>query len=189
MAKEASTQSATFWRILFSLGFYKRSQGRIARQATFIVLAAVLLLAGWSLLNYMTGKVLPFTDLLLIDAGAGATAEQLELAKSREALYASVNKLGEYLLPLVVVLAGFWLAFRAMNIPQFADFLISVEAEMNKVSWPSRTEMYRSAIVVILTIFGLAFLLFGYDLVWQFLLRLFHVLPEFGAGAGKEAGL
>jgi preprotein translocase subunit SecE len=173
MAKEASTQTATLWRMLFSLGFYKRSQGRIARQATFAVLAVVVLLAGWSLLNYMPGKVLPFTNLLLKEPEAGVVADT--------SLYDSVNNFGRYMLPLALVLGGFWLAFRAMNIPQFADFLISVEAEMNKVSWPSRLEMYRSAIVVIITIFGLAFLLFGYDVVWQFLLRGLGVLK--GAAA------
>ncbi|HEY2840975.1 MAG TPA: preprotein translocase subunit SecE [Pirellulales bacterium] len=177
MAKEASTQSATFWRILFSLGFYKRSQGRIARQATFIVLAVVVLLAGWSLLNYMTGKVLPFTDLLLSETEGGAAADT--------ALYDSVNRFGQFMVPLAVVLSGFWLAFRAMNIPQFADFLISVEAEMNKVSWPGKVELYRSAIVVMITIFGLAFLLFGYDVVWQFLLKglgVLKVAPAADAG-------
>jgi preprotein translocase subunit SecE len=173
MAKEASTQSATLWRILFSLGFYKRSQGRIARQATFLVLAVVVLLAGWSLLNYMTGKVLPFSYLLQTDDEAAAAAGNT--------LYDRVNNFGRFMVPLTVVLGGFWLAFRAMNIPQFADFLISVEAEMNKVSWPTRTEMYRSAVVVMITIFGLAFLLFGYDVIWQFLLKGLGVLK--GAAA------
>ena len=173
MAKEASTQTATFWRMLLSLGFYKRSQGRIARQATFGVLAVVVLLAGWSLYNYMMGKVLPFTESLLTEGEAPAAGGN--------SLYATVNSFGRYMLPLAVVLGGFWLAFRAMNIPQFADFLISVEAEMNKVSWPSRTEMYRSAIVVMVTIFGLTFLLFGYDVAWQFLLKGLGVLK--GAAA------
>ena len=37
------------------------------------------------------------------------------------------------------VLAFFaWVAYCFVNLPSFADFLISVEAEMNKVSWPSR---------------------------------------------------
>jgi|GEM_PF-86567 len=180
MAKEASTQSANLWRNLFSLGYYKRSQGRIARQATFVVLAVVVLLAGWSLLNYMTGKVLPFTDLLLVEQADGVDPA---LVASREATYKQINGFGRYLVPLAVVLGGAWLAFRAMNIPQFADFLISVEAEMNKVSWPTRHEMYKSAIVVMITIFGLAFLLFGYDVIWQFLLKTLHVLPSGQPGA------
>jgi len=41
------------------------------------------------------------------------------------------------------------------------DFLIAVEAEMNKVSWPSRAELVRSAAVVIFVIFLLATVLFG----------------------------
>ncbi len=65
---------------------------------------------------------------------------------------------------------GCWIAFRLVNMPRFADFLISVEAEMNKVSWPTRTELLRSSIVVILMIFGLASLLFIYDVLWKFLL-------------------
>jgi preprotein translocase subunit SecE len=55
--------------------------------------------------------------------------------------------------------------------PSFADFLISVEAEMSKVSWPTRGELIRASIVVILMIFFLAAILFGFDLVWRFLLE------------------
>ena len=47
------------------------------------------------------------------------------------------NKLGWVLVAFVAVLAfGLWLGYRIVNVPQFADFLIAVEAEMNKVSWP-----------------------------------------------------
>jgi preprotein translocase subunit SecE len=49
--------------------------------------------------------------------------------------------------------------------PTFADFLISVEGEMNKVSWPSRSELFRASLVVILVIFFLAALLFAYDYI------------------------
>ena len=58
------------------------------------------------------------------------------------------------------------------NMPSFADFLISVEAEMNKVSWPTRTELFRASMVVILVIFVLAAILFVYDVAWRFLLRM-----------------
>lgn len=74
---------------------------------------------------------------------------------------------------------GLWFSFRLINMPRFADFLISVEAEMNKVSWPTRTELFRSSVVVMVTIFGLAVLLFGYDLFWRFLLGP-HVLRVIG---------
>ncbi len=63
--------------------------------------------------------------------------------------------------------AGLWLGYRLVNVPQFADFLIAVEAEMNKVSWPARGELIRSSFVVIFVIFALAAVLFGYDLIWR----------------------
>ncbi len=71
----------------------------------------------------------------------------------------------QYVTPLVVLAMGWWVSFRIVNLPKFADFLISVEAEMNKVSWPSRGELWRASIVVIIVIFFLAALLFTYDII------------------------
>ena len=81
----------------------------------------------------------------------------------------SMNESGlvKYGVPGLIVAVGIWLSFRAVNVPKFADFLISVEAEMNKVSWPSRGELIRSSMVVVFVIFFLAILLFAYDLFWQ----------------------
>ncbi len=76
---------------------------------------------------------------------------------------------GKFLIPLAIVGLGAWIAFRVVNIPRFADFLISVEAEMNKVSWPSRGELYRASLVVIVVIFLLTAILFTYDLVLKFI--------------------
>jgi preprotein translocase subunit SecE len=42
-----------------------------------------------------------------------------------------------------------------------------VEAEMNKVSWPMKSELVKASMVVIFTIFFMAMLLFGYDALWQ----------------------
>ena len=67
----------------------------------------------------------------------------------------------------VVGLLGLWISFRAIHLPRFADFLIAVEAEMNKVSWPSRGELIRSSIVVIFVIFALAGVLFAFDMFWK----------------------
>jgi len=77
-----------------------------------------------------------------------------------------------------VLLAGWWLCFRAVNMPRFADFLISVEAEMSKVSWPTRSDLVKTSLVVMLTIFGLATILYMYDLIWQFVLQAIGVLPQ-----------
>jgi preprotein translocase subunit SecE len=73
---------------------------------------------------------------------------------------------------------GVWFAYRVVNYARFADFLIAVEAEMNKVSWPSRQELYRSSLVVIVVIFALAAVLFTYDIFWGWLFELIGVLRQ-----------
>ena len=73
-------------------------------------------------------------------------------------------------LPLVLLVIGVWTSYRLVNVPAFADFLIAVEAEMNKVSWPTRGELFRASMVVLILIFALGFVLAGYDLFWKVLL-------------------
>jgi preprotein translocase subunit SecE len=70
----------------------------------------------------------------------------------------------ETALPLTLLVLGVWCVFRLVHFPPFADFLISVEVEMNKVSWPRRGELYRASLVVMLVIFVMAGLLYFYDL-------------------------
>jgi preprotein translocase subunit SecE len=79
-------------------------------------------------------------------------------------------------IPMALFVIGIWLAFRLVNMPRFADFLIAVEAEMYKVSWPSRAELIRSSIVVIVLLLLLTAVLFVYDIVWQWLFRFLGVL-------------
>lgn len=69
--------------------------------------------------------------------------------------------------PAVALFAALWFGYRVVNWPRFADFLIAVEAEMNKVTWPSKDELKRASVVVIFTIFFLAVALFLFDVIWQ----------------------
>ena len=78
-------------------------------------------------------------------------------------------------IPAVTLIAGLWIGYRLVNWPQFADFLIAVEAEMNKVTWPSRDELIRASIVVMFTIFFLAIALFLFDIFWQFIFNFIGV--------------
>lgn len=82
---------------------------------------------------------------------------------------------GHYLLLLAFGAVAVWIAYRLVNYPRFADFLIAVEAEMNKVSWPGRTELVRASIVVIAVIFLLAVVLYGFDLFWTKFLELIRI--------------
>jgi len=78
--------------------------------------------------------------------------------------------------PAVLLAIGVWLSFRAVNMPRFADFLIAVEAEMNKVSWPSKGELVRSSIVVIVVIMFLVAVLFIYDIIWRKLFEFIGIV-------------
>lgn len=84
-----------------------------------------------------------------------------------------------YGIPIAIFALGAWIIYRAVNFPRFADFLISVEAEMDKVSWASWPELYRSTIVVIGTMLFLGVTLFVFDVVWQTLFTWVGILrPE-----------
>jgi preprotein translocase subunit SecE len=76
-----------------------------------------------------------------------------------------------FLVPGILLAVGIWVSFRMVNTPSIADFLIAVETEMTKVSWPTRDEVIRSSIVIIFLIFTLAGILAVYDLFWWFVLR------------------
>jgi preprotein translocase SecE subunit len=73
-----------------------------------------------------------------------------------------VNVLG----PLIMGALLFWFAWRIVNWPTFADFLIATEAEMNKVSWTTAARLKQDTIVVLVTTLLLTVFLFGIDLLW-----------------------
>ena len=105
----------------------------------------------------------------------GKIARQLTFAAMALAVAVGAWKLSEsqagtsaamqYAMPFAALAVGLWISFRIVNIPRFADFLISVEAEMNKVQWPGRSELWRASMVVIVVIFFLAAALFVFDIV------------------------
>jgi len=68
---------------------------------------------------------------------------------------------------VAVVVVCTWLAYRVVNYPRFADFLISVEAEVGKVTWATWDQLWRSTAVVIVLMVFLAFLLLAFDVLWQ----------------------
>jgi preprotein translocase subunit SecE len=79
-------------------------------------------------------------------------------------------------IPFVISAFAIWFAFRIVNWPRFADFLISVEAEMDKVTWASREELQRATIVVICTMTFIGLVLFVYDLFWVWFFTLVRIL-------------
>lgn len=69
-------------------------------------------------------------------------------------------------LPLLFLVLSVWLAWRIVNLPVFADFLIATEAEINKVSWTTRSRLIQDTIVVLVTMILMALFLFVVDVTW-----------------------
>jgi len=126
---------------LFKTEIYKRNQGRIVRQATCIAIWVAFALGAYQMYHYM--------HVVMTNVPLAVT----------------------YLAPTVVLFLGLWFGYRLVNLPTFADFLIAVEAEMNKVSWPSQTELIRASLVVIFLMFGLTIVLFSYDILLAWVLK------------------
>jgi preprotein translocase SecE subunit len=76
----------------------------------------------------------------------------------------------QYTLPLLLIAGALWLAWRVVNYPAFADFLIATEAELNKVSWVTRSRLIQDTIVVLVTTVLLALFLFLMDQTWRVVL-------------------
>jgi preprotein translocase SecE subunit len=133
----------------FTTTSYKASQGLRVRRGTILGILAVAgcgiytmwirnpLLGDWEL-------TLPYTDGLVLP----------------------LLPYKKYTLPLLLALAALWFAWRVVNYPTFADFLIATEAEMNKVSWTTRKRLVQDTIVVLVTVVLLTFFLFIVDILW-----------------------
>lgn len=70
----------------------------------------------------------------------------------------------------VVAVFGFVLWY-ILNKPNIVDFMIATEAEMKKVNWPSKKEIYGSTVVVIGGTLLMAAILFVVDIVFGTLFR------------------
>src|SRR5690349_6046621 len=93
----------------------------------------------------------------------------------------------KYGVPVVLGVAMAWAAYRLIHWPRYADFLITTESEMNKVSWPSRQEVKTSTIVVLILSIFLAIFLSTVDWLWQVILYNIHIL-EFRSGFLGDSG-
>ncbi|MFO0878285.1 MAG: preprotein translocase subunit SecE [Gemmataceae bacterium] len=81
----------------------------------------------------------------------------------------------QFTVPLLLLAGSLWLAWRVVNMPAFADFLIATEAEMNKVSWTTQKRLIQDTIVVLVTTLLMAVFLFGMDIAWKQILSWKYV--------------
>ena len=76
----------------------------------------------------------------------------------------------QFTIPMLLLAVSLWLAWRIVNMPTFADFLIATEAELNKVSWTTQKRLVQDTIVVLVTVVLMSVFLFGMDWTWKVVL-------------------
>jgi preprotein translocase SecE subunit len=243
MAK--SNNKSSFWNELGRFNIYKRNQGRLTRQLTWLGFALLVFFGAYTLSQGpLSGFVRSYfgvqvkypadtaneridgevqsvldaeysswrwagarfeagrrvIDVRLTTSQGGSTVSELQgkanvsVAPLCDRIKASLPEVEamstghhteqiEWIrlgIPFLLAVAGGWVLFRLVNYPRFADFLISVEAEMDKVSWPRKAELKRATAVVLSTMLFLGFVLFAYDWIWVKIFSMLGILqlPE-----------
>lgn len=165
---------------LVSTNNYKSSQGRVARRMTFIGLSLVFIWGGFSLYNahyfapdpvevVATENAVESTEPAADDASTAET----ETASEQKTEIVNKPDVGSAVAGLLVAVLGVWVSFRVINFPTFADFLVSVEAEMSKVSWPSKRDLFANTKVVLIFMALFTALIFVYDSIFKTVFSLF----------------
>jgi preprotein translocase subunit SecE len=113
-----------------------------------------------------------------IVALAGLTAYELYAMRAYFALEADNERSLAFGLALGLFLLVVGLAWRMMNKPSNADFLIATDSEMKKVNWTSRKDLIGSTKVVIAFMFFIAFFLAVMDVLFSGFFELIGVLRE-----------
>ncbi len=90
------------------------------------------------------------------------------------------DEMVQFGIPAVLLALGLWLSWRLVHVPTFADFLIATEAEVNKVSWPTRNQLVQATGVVLVFMVFVTLFLFVSDALWQYALTAIGVLPGSG---------
>ncbi len=78
--------------------------------------------------------------------------------------------------PTALAVLGAWFAWRIVNYPRFADFLIAVEGEMDKMSWPDWAYLWRALGVVLTMLVLFTAYMFLCDIFWNWLFETIHFL-------------
>jgi preprotein translocase SecE subunit len=178
----------------FEARSYKRTQGLRVRRLTIL---GLLLMSGSGIWTLMNHNYLPENRTVKLDGQEissrtgdwviGGTLQEpkpglpAEENRARPRVEGGLTLLPDlkYTIPLLLIAGSLWFAWRAVNYPTFADFLIATEAEINKVSWTSRRALFRDTIVVLTSLILLTLFLFVVDVFWSWTLSrsIVGVLP------------
>lgn len=75
----------------------------------------------------------------------------------------SLMRLG---VPALVFAIGSWIMYRVVHWPRFADFLVAVQGELDKVNWATWEYLIRATGVVLVTMVIVATFLWVCDFMW-----------------------
>jgi len=142
---------------LFRFRLYKSSQGRLIRRLTMVGVWVLFLTGAWKCTHL---------DFMWLAGWVGQSGE----SAGAFALIFTYSMAG------LIALVGIWFGHRLVQWTTFADFLISVEGEMAKVSWPGQAELRSSTIVVLTVFLILAALIYAADLILVFLFKITGVV-------------
>ena len=168
---------------LFRYNRYKVSQGRLIRRLTMAGVWVMFATAAWkcTLMDF-TWVSRWMTWFAGLNTQLGAAAEQLRATRGTEEvviwearhaeLTDTILAFDAFFIPVftfsmagLILLFGLWFGWRLVHWVTFGDFLISVEAEMAKVSWPSQQELKSATIVVLIVFLFLGGLFLIYDFI------------------------
>jgi len=147
-------------RELFRFRRYKVSQGHLIRRMTMAGVWVLFATAAWKC-----------TQMDYTWIGSWAIWFGISAETTRDFVVVF-----PYSMAGLILLFGIWFGWRVINWITFADFLIAVEAEMAKVSWPGRAELRSSTIVVLTVFLLLAGMIYLFDLTLVFIFGLIGVM-------------
>ena len=145
---------------LFRFRHYKSSQGRLIRRMTMAGVWVLFAAGAWKC------TTMDHTWLARWVVWLGTSEETARTFATACPLFMTG----------LIVLFGLWFGYRLINWVPFADFLISVEAEMAKVSWPGKVELRSSTIVVLTVFLLLSAMIYFTDLILVFLFKITGVV-------------
>jgi preprotein translocase subunit SecE len=142
---------------------YKRGQGYWTRMGSAAAAALIAALTVQFLYARLNVWFVPAFS------PANATSEQIAQAIT-SARIATLSVCAAFLVGMGI------LVFYLLNKPDYADFLIATDSEMKKVNWTSRKELMGSTKIVIIFMFIICILLFGFDVLFGDIFYQFGVL-------------
>ena len=183
MVKLVTGQRGERWMVAleeqgwFHATAYKRVLGRLVRRLTIL---GILIVGGTGVYSLVYQGTLPENWDVAVPFVPTADGNPYVFRLLPDA---------KFTVPILLLALTIWVAYRAVNVPAFAEFLIATEAEMNKVSWTSRDDLYRATTVVLVTVLLMSVYLFAVDWLWSVVLQILGVLKFGGGGAfGSSAG-